>query len=122
MSTLQTTTLSEPTGSDKIASWMLTYFRARLKHRIYTLVVNELKRKGISQATLARRLDKEPARVSRIFSGPGNLTLETVSDLLFAIGGSELGLSIEYPLAKSVTTAEKQEPSPAPVPPRPATP
>jgi len=37
----------------------------------------------------------EPAQLWRIFSGPGNLTLDTISDVLFAIDGAELGLSTE---------------------------
>jgi hypothetical protein len=42
----------------------------------------------------------EPAQLSRLLSGPGNLTIETISDVLFAISGAELSLSIAYPLAK----------------------
>jgi transcriptional regulator with XRE-family HTH domain len=107
MSTSQTTTLSEPHGADKIPSWTLSYFRARLKQRVHSLLIREFKKSGLSQADLGRRLDKEPAQLSRLLSGPGNLTLDSVSDFLFAIGGGELGLSVEHPLAARATSANQ---------------
>jgi transcriptional regulator with XRE-family HTH domain len=100
MSTSPTTSLSEPTGSDKVPRGTFAYFRARLKHRVYSLLIGEFKRSKLSQADLCRRLDMEPAQLSRLLSGPGNLTLETTSDLLFAMSGAELSLSTAYPLAK----------------------
>ncbi len=81
MSISRASTLSEPAGTDEVAAGTLAYFRARLKQRIYSLAIKEFKKSGLSQADLARRLGKEPAQVSRLLSGPGNLTLETVSDL-----------------------------------------
>jgi transcriptional regulator with XRE-family HTH domain len=99
MSTLVTTILSEPRGAHKIPLGALAYFRARLKQRIYNLVIREFKKSGLSQADLVRRLGKEPAQLSRLFAGPGNLTLETVSDLLFATNAAELDVSIAYPFS-----------------------
>ena len=99
MSTSRATMPSEPRGADKIPAWTLSYFRARLKQRIYSVIIKEFKKSGLSQADLGRRLDMEPAQLSRMLSGPGNLTSDSVSDLLFAISGAELGLSIEHPLA-----------------------
>jgi transcriptional regulator with XRE-family HTH domain len=63
------------------------------------LIIGEFKKSGLSQAVLARRLDKEPAQLSRLLSGPGNLTVDTISDLLFAINGTELGISLSTPVA-----------------------
>jgi transcriptional regulator with XRE-family HTH domain len=127
MSTSPTTVLSEPTGTDKVPRWTCTYFRARLKQRIYNLLIGEFKRSKLSQADLSRRLDMEPAQLSRILSGPGNLTLETVSDVLFAISGAELGLSTDYPLAAStskriVSGLENQGAQVIPLYPRPTVP
>jgi transcriptional regulator with XRE-family HTH domain len=106
MTTSPTSTLSEPKGADKVPLSTLAYFRARLKHRIYSVIVKEFKRSGLTQADLGRRLNMEPAQLSRLLSGPGNLTLETVSDLLFTISAAELSLSTAYPLAaRSLSTA-----------------
>jgi transcriptional regulator with XRE-family HTH domain len=66
--------------------------------RAYTLVIKELKRSGITQAELARRLGKAPEIISRLLSRPTNLELKTLSELLFAISGSVLTLSTSRPL------------------------
>jgi transcriptional regulator with XRE-family HTH domain len=114
--------LSEPTGSDKIPTGTLVYFRARLKQRIYNLIIREFKRSGLSQSALGRRLDMEAAQLSRLLSGPGNLTLETVSDLMFGISGAELSHSTNYPLSARDNTIIQLQKEPASVPPNPATP
>jgi hypothetical protein len=100
MPTSQTSLLSKPVGDDPIPLGTLGYFRARTKQRMYNLVLREFKKSGVSKADLARRLRKTAAQMSRTFGGPGNWTLDTVSDLLFAIGGGELASSISYPLEK----------------------
>lgn len=43
--------------------------------------------KGLDQQWLADRLGKDKSRVSRLLKGPGNWTLDTVGDLLEAMGG-----------------------------------
>ena len=119
MSTSQTTTLSEPVGTNKVPRGTLAYFRARLKQRIYSIVIREFKNSGLSQADLARRLGKEPAQLCRILSGPGNLTLDTVSDMLFSTSGAELDLDVAYPLrrANQVPSDPKEPPTRAVDPP-----
>ncbi len=99
MTTSQTFTLSEPKGTDKVPVGTFAYFRARLKQRVYNLVIREFKKSGLSQADLARRLGMPAPQLNRILRGPGNLTLDSVSDVLFAINGGEPGLSTEYPLS-----------------------
>src|SRR5262245_56688638 len=84
MSTLRTTSLAEPTGTGKISRGTLTYVRGRNQHRAYDLVIRELKKSGITQADLARRLDKGQDAISRLLSRPRNWELDTLSDLLFA--------------------------------------
>lgn len=94
-----TATLSEPTGSARIPLSTLGYIRARSKLRAYNLVLTELEKFGVSQADLARRLGKNPAQICRSLAGPGNWTLDTLSDLLFAISGAEPDYdSVVYPL------------------------
>jgi len=95
------TTLSEPKGADRVSEGTLGYFRSRNKHRAYSLVIQEFKRSGLTQADLARRLGKGTDIVCRWLGSPGNWTLDTMSDLLFAISGAEAGYTTKYPLAVS---------------------
>lgn len=87
-----------PTGEEPVAIDTLGYFRRRNKLRMYDVVMREFKKSGISKATLARRLRKAPEVVNRLLSGPGNWTLDTVSDLMFAISGAEITYSAGAPL------------------------
>lgn len=98
MNTSQTTTLSKPEDNKPIPVGSLGYFRARNRHRLYSLVIDEFERSGISQATLARRLRKSPEVICRWLGAPGNWRLDTISDLLFAIDGGESDYSVQYPL------------------------
>ena len=72
----------------------LVYFRARLKNRIHAMVmdyfVRIVKDKGFTKADLARKLNKRPEQITRWLGGPSNLTLDTVSDLLLAMGHEPL--------------------------------
>jgi transcriptional regulator with XRE-family HTH domain len=45
-----------------------------------------IQEQGISQRELARRLDLDEARLSRILSGRTNVTLKTIADLGWALG------------------------------------
>lgn len=101
MRTSRSTILHEPSGTDRVPESTLAYFRARNKHRLYSVVIGEFKRSGMSQADLARRLGKGTDVVCRWLRSPGNWTADTVSDLLFAISGAEAGYSIRYPLSTS---------------------
>src|SRR5215475_5970594 len=98
MSTSVSTGLSKPEGEAKISAGTLAYINTRTLLRAYTLVIKELKESGITQAQLARRLGKAPEVISRLLSRPTNLELKTLSELLFAISGSVLTLSVSRPL------------------------
>jgi hypothetical protein len=76
------------------------YFQDRLRTRLYDLIIKELetyKTRGRTQAQLAIRVGKRPDQISRWLSGPGNWTLDTVSDLLLGISGAELKMVVERP-------------------------
>lgn len=92
--------LSNPSGTDRVPPGTFGYFQARNKHNAYDLVIGEFVSSGLSQADLARRLGKGPDMVCRLLSGPGNWTLDTLSDLMFAISGAAPVFSLEYPLNK----------------------
>lgn len=95
-----TSTVSKPTDDDRIPRSTLGYFQARNKHRIYELVLETFLKSNISQATLARRLGKGTDQICRWLGAPGNWSLDTVSDLIFAIDGGEVDYGIGYPLER----------------------
>ena len=92
--------LRNPTDGDRVPLGTLAYFQARNKRNAYDLVMGLFENSGLSQAELARRLGKGTDQVCRILSGPGNWTLDTLSDLLFAISGAAPVFSVDHPLDK----------------------
>ena len=73
---------------------------------MYDVVIKEFKRSGLSQADLARRLGLGTDRVCRLLGGPGNWTLDTSSDLLFAISGAEPVYGLAYPLDRPASNRQ----------------
>lgn len=66
------------------------YFRQRNKNRVFekiiTLFVEEAERRGVTKKQIADLLKKDTALITRWLSGPNNLTLDTISDILLALG------------------------------------
>ncbi len=81
---MDNTTKAAPKSKRDIA-----YYRQRFKNRVFEellrFFVQEAERTGVTKRDLAIALDKDPAVISRIFKEPGNLTLETISDILLAL-------------------------------------
>lgn len=67
----------------------LEYFRRRLWHRVQDVLLEKFvelnSSEGLTKADLARLTGKDRATISRAFATPGNLTLDTISDLLLAM-------------------------------------
>jgi len=67
----------------------LAYHNQSLRNDIFGKVLQAFAQEAeagrITKAAVARRLGKDPAQISRWFSGPSNWTLDTVSDLLAAL-------------------------------------
>jgi hypothetical protein len=105
----QTSMLSNPFGDEPVPEGTLAYFRGRSRSRIYESVLREFLRSGISQATLARRMGKRAEQINRLLGAPGNWTLDTVSDLLFAISGAEPVYGVQYPLKEPPRNYRKPE-------------
>lgn len=82
------TMLARPQGDAPVSERALGYVSASLRLEMYQLVLTAFREAKISQSTLAKRLGKRPEQVSRLLSGPGNWTIDTVAQLLFAIDGS----------------------------------
>lgn len=101
MTTYPTTTPFKPTGAERVPKGTFGYFRARNRHRLYSLIIKEFKKSGLTQAELARRLGKKPEIVCRLLATPGNLQADTFSDLLFAISGAQPAYGLSYPLDQS---------------------
>lgn len=72
---------------------------ARGRHHAYNLLVRQFKQSGLSQAELASRTGIDPAMLSRIFSRPSNLEIDTMSKLLLGMGGGALMFAQEFPTA-----------------------
>ena len=98
MNIFPTTWPSKPVGYGPISAATRAYFRARNQYRVHSLILDEFARSGLTQAQLARRCGKRPEVVSRILGEPGNWTLNTLSDLLFALCGGEPVYSVGHPL------------------------
>ena len=96
----------KPVTNEKVPDWTLAFFRQRNKNRIHDLVIKSMKKYELSQAELARRLGRRPDVVCRWIGAPGNWTLDTVSDLLFAIGGLEVEYEVGSPFDGPVRNFE----------------
>lgn len=90
MTTSRASFLSEIIAGERIPIGKLAYFRGRLTNRMHELVLDEFLRLSqagkINKATLAKRIGREPAQVTRWLGAPGNWTIETLSDLLLGMG------------------------------------
>ena len=60
-----------------------------LKNHVYDVVINAIDRRaedsGLMRKDIAEKLGFSKAHVSRLLSGPGNWTLDTVAGLLYAV-------------------------------------
>lgn len=103
MTTSRDFVLSEIRSGDPISPETYGYFEERLRDRIHELILAEFERLRaageINNATLARRLGREAAQVTRWLRAPGNLTLKTISNLFVAME-TDLDFSVSRLAAK----------------------
>lgn len=98
MNTFQMRHLENILNNEEISEAYLKLFRQRQKQRVYQLVLKlflEEAEKGLTKKDLAKKIGKNAAQVTRWFSGPSNWTLDTVSDLLIAMG-SEMNFEAKH--------------------------
>ena len=95
MPTFQTQLLNEiRAGHDgpAIPESKRIYFQRRLRDRCFDFIIGRFLREqanGLTKAKLARRIGKPPEVVNRWLAAPGNLTLDSISDLLLGICAEE---------------------------------
>jgi DNA-binding phage protein len=103
-------------------------FSQRHRNAVYEEVVKALERaaeeKGISRADIAKTLGYSKSNISQLLAGPGNWTLDTVSNLLFAID-AEMRCSVVFfsdcPKANRFHSAGEIHKMDAHTPPKPIT-
>ena len=65
------------------------FFRQRLKNKIYQAMMANFAKmaeyNGLTRAILAERIGKDPSRITGWLSGPCNIELDTLSDLLLGM-------------------------------------
>lgn len=81
--------MNNTSENDAISSRNIYFFRQRQKNKVFQSVLayfaEQAEAEGLTKKALAIRLQKDPSQITRWFSGAGNWTLDTISDLLLAM-------------------------------------
>lgn len=101
--------LSKPVRGQKIDHAVLAFVQARNRNKAHSLLLERFKESGLSKTELAVMLGKRPEQITRWLGGPGNLTLDTISDLLFALEGAMLKLSVDDAISKAPRNHRRPE-------------
>jgi len=91
MTTYPKTLLTDAIYSEKpLRPFQISYFGERYRNRLHAEILKLFQKvseeRGFTKADLSRRLNKRPEQVTRWLSAPGNWTLDTVSEIMLAMG------------------------------------
>lgn len=100
-SSLKRKSLSKPISGNVVPTYDLALVRGRNKNKAHSLLLEQFRDSGLSKAEVAQMLNRRPEQITRWLAGPGNLTLETLSDLVFALSGNFIKLQLSDDLAKA---------------------
>jgi hypothetical protein len=89
--------MSPPAHGEKVPGVTFSYFNARNRRRSFDFLTKKFKESGITRTELAIRTGKSRALISRLLGQPGNLTADTMAELLFAMSGEEIQYSTSRP-------------------------
>jgi|JI10StandDraft_1071094.scaffolds.fasta_scaffold331781_3 hypothetical protein len=98
--TSQTSFLAEPRGEHRLSPRVLAYVAEATRDALFDLITRRFMESGLTKAGLAKRLGKDASQVTRLLSLPGNWTIDTCAELLFAIDGSMLSVNGYKPLSQ----------------------
>jgi plasmid maintenance system antidote protein VapI len=93
--------LSKPKRGEAIDLFDLAYVRSRNRNKAHSFLLEEFEKCDFSKAELAKMLRKRPEQITRWLAGPGNITLDTISDLLFALRGDFITIQCSDDLSRA---------------------
>lgn len=99
--TSQTSFLDRPTGDEKISERALGYVTETAREEMFDMIATACVEAGVMRSQIAKRLGKDPALVTRQLSAPGNWTIDTISEYLFAINGRLVRAASYCPLEQA---------------------
>jgi len=83
----------------------MAFYRRRQQNRVFSQLAQffaaEAESGRITRKELAQRLSKDPAQITRWLMGPTNFELDTISDLLLAMGAE-----MDYRIVRFVDRAQ----------------
>lgn len=104
--TSQTTSfLAEPSGEERIPASTLGYVTEMAREEVFDMLAAACVEAGVPRNHIAKRLGKEPAQISRMLNSPGNFTIDTIAQTLFAINGNMFRLEPYSPLREPKSNA-----------------
>lgn len=109
MQTISHTTsfLAEPTGEERISDFTLGYVTEMAREEVFDMLATACVEAGVPRNQIAKRLGKEPAQISRMLNSPGNFTIDTIAQTLFAINGNMFRMAPYSPLMEPKSNARE---------------